>query len=327
MTDLHVNISAGTSHPEVTTPKLISACIMILTSLFGVVVNSLYIWVLRFRMVQSVSTIWFFHLIITNLIFSLDMPVTAAYILRNLLWTLGSFMCKVNNALIEVCTHAAVFFLMGISLERFLLVFHPVWHLKHITPPNACKVCLSLWVLAILCSSPYFMLCNVQQEKNITVCCAEITIYGDEGQLEKIKQTAKWMPKTNRPYKLIGIVIASFFICWVPYHLRIGILVEKGRFRAEILQALVMLTTCFTCVNCCFTPILYLFIVESFSKEVKKSMLCVSWRMWELNCGVSSVSSSSVSGSSSLVTMAWVVTKELDPETEEELTEETPQGL
>ncbi|XP_077312000.1 putative G-protein coupled receptor 33 [Lithobates pipiens] len=304
ITDLHVNISVGASYPEVTAPNLISAFILILTSLFGLIMNSLYIWVLRFRMVQSVNTTWFLHLIITNLIFTLDMPIIAAYVLRNPNWTLGSFMCKMNNALVEMCAHAAVFFLMAISIDRFLSVFYPVWHRKHVTPYHAYMVCLALWGLAVLCSSPYFILCNVEQDQNITLCCAEFTISRDEGQLEKLKLSTQWVlyffhlsmsfllpfsvmvlcyfriafklkleqkPKSNKPYKLISIVIASFFICWMPYHIRNGMILEKGRFREQILQTLLMLTTCFTCINCCLTPMLYLFIVDSFSKEFKKS--------------------------------------------------------
>ncbi|XP_068099483.1 probable G-protein coupled receptor 33 [Hyperolius riggenbachi] len=305
MTDLHLNSSAETLYDKVTAPKLISAVILILAFLFGLIMNCLYIWVLRFRMPQSVSTTWFLHLIITNLIFTFDMPFLAAYVLQHPRWTFGSIMCKFNNVLVEVCSYAAVFFLTAISLERFLLVFHPVWCRKHLNARCASVICLFLWGLAFLCSSPYLVLCNLEHVKNVTVCCSEFTISWREGPSQKLGHTFRWslflfhlslcflipfsvialchlqiackikqdrLTKSSKPYKLIGVVIISFFVCWTPYHIRDAMNVEKDKFGEEVLQALIVLSTCFTCINCCFTPLLYLFIVDSFNKEFKKAI-------------------------------------------------------
>ncbi|XP_075135302.1 putative G-protein coupled receptor 33 [Leptodactylus fuscus] len=291
--------------PEITGPNMISAIMLLITSLFGLVMNTLYIWVLKFRMSQSVNTTWFFHLIITNLIFTLDLPLLAVYVLKNPLWSFGDFMCKVNDTLVNICVHAAAFFLTAISLDRFFLVYFPIWYRKCMTLHRASITCLTMWGAAILFSSPYLVLCHVQQKGNITVCCPDLTFFLKEGNIKKLDQATVWgffgfhlalsflLPfgllsicyllisvklwtghhaKSTRPYKLILIVVASFFICWAPYHVRKGMIVEKGRFPEDVLQILVVLTTCFTCVNSCLTPILYLFIVDSFNKEFRKSV-------------------------------------------------------
>ncbi|XP_075183304.1 putative G-protein coupled receptor 33 [Anomaloglossus baeobatrachus] len=300
-----LNVSDGTSHPEITAPKVVSAIVLLITSLFGLVMNVLYIWVLRFRMSQNVNTTWFLHLVITNLIFTLNMPFIAAYVLKNPLWSFGNFMCKLNNALIYTCVHAAIFFLTAISLERFFLVYYPLWYRKRMNLRWASSICGSLWGVAILCSSPYLLLCHEEQEGNIAVCCSDLIISWKEGRPQKLDRATSWglfgfhfaltfvlpfgllsichlliglkirtehLTRSTKPYKLILIVLVSFFICWTPYHIRNGMIVEKGKFPEDVLQLLIVLTTCFTCVNSCFTPILYLFIVDSFNKEFRRSV-------------------------------------------------------
>ncbi|XP_069802828.1 probable G-protein coupled receptor 33 [Dendropsophus ebraccatus] len=299
------SISDEMEYPEITTTKVISAIVLLITSLFGLVMNTLYIWVLKFRMSQSVNTTWFFHLIITNFIFTLNMPLLAVYVLRNPLWVFGTILCKLNNTVIDSCVLAAVFFLTAISLERFFLVYHPLWYRQHMNLRWASIICFSMWGLAILSSSPFIMLCHVEHYGNITVCCSELKFPSLEGNPQKLDLATEWgffgfrfamsfvipfgllsvcylligfkirsdhLAKSTKPYKLILVVVVSFFICWAPYHIRNGMLVEKGRFPEEVLQVLIVLCTCFSCVNSCLTPILYLFIVDSFNKEFRKSV-------------------------------------------------------
>ncbi|XP_056399884.1 probable G-protein coupled receptor 33 [Hyla sarda] len=232
------------------------------------------------------------------------MPLLAAYVLRNPLWSFGSLICKLKNTLIDTCVLAAVFFLTAISLERFFLVYGPLWYRKNMNPCRASIFCLSMWGLAFLISSPYLVLCHIEQSGNITVCCSELIISWREGNPEKLDRATAWgffvfhftlsfllpfgllticyfliglkirnnhLAKSTKPYKLILTVVVSFFVCWAPYHVRNGMIVEKGKFPEDVLQVLIVLSTCFTCVNSCFTPILYLFIVDSFKKEFKKS--------------------------------------------------------
>ncbi|XP_071969499.1 probable G-protein coupled receptor 33 [Engystomops pustulosus] len=227
----------GTLNPQITVTNVISAVILLLTSVFGLVMNILYIWVLKFRMRQNVNTTWFFHLIVTNLIFVLDLPFLAAYVLRNCVWGFGNFMS---------------FFLTAVSLERFFLVHYPLWYRQNMTVHRASIICIAMWGVAFLCSSPYLVLCHIEEKG--------------------LKIRAGRLAKSRKPYALILIVVVSFFMSWTPYHIRNGMIVEKGKFPEDVLRILVLLTTVCSCVNSCLTPMLYLFIVDNFNKEFKKSV-------------------------------------------------------
>ncbi|KAG8579415.1 hypothetical protein GDO81_010870, partial [Engystomops pustulosus] len=295
----------GTLNPQITVTNVISAVILLLTSVFGLVMNILYIWVLKFRMRQNVNTTWFFHLIVTNLIFVLDLPFLAAYVLRNCVWGFGNFMCKINNTLVNTCVHSAAFFLTAVSLERFFLVHYPLWYRQNMTVHRASIICIAMWGVAFLCSSPYLVLCHVEEKGNVTVCCSELAISWTEGDLQKLHLETAWgffifhfalsfvlpffllsifnlliglkiragrLAKSRKPYALILIAVVSFFMSWTPYHIRNGMIVEKGKFPEDVLRILVLLTTVCSCVNSCLTPMLYLFIVDNFNKEFKKSV-------------------------------------------------------
>ncbi|CAH2318691.1 probable G- coupled receptor 33 [Pelobates cultripes] len=302
---INTTTSEGTISPVIPTSNIFITLIMCITFLFGLVVNSLYLWVLGFRISKTVNSTWFFHFILANLVFTLILPFIAVYMLTYPHWILGLVMCKLLNSLMSVAMFEAVFMLTVISIDRYLLVFHPHWYRRHMTPRYATIICIFIWGLAIICSSPYIVFRQLRKEKNATFCQNDYTLSRKwDSQHREIK--IKWilftfrilvgyllpffvilfcylqialklkkekMARTSKPYKIITIAVLSFFVCWLPYHLWYGMSIEKGRFEETTLGVLRILTTCLTCLNFCFTPIFYLFIVDSFKKVFKKSIL------------------------------------------------------
>ncbi|XP_040182800.1 probable G-protein coupled receptor 33 [Rana temporaria] len=298
-----LNMDTKTIYEPFTTPKMISSVLLLLTFVFGLIVNSLYLWVLWFRMRRTVNTTWFLHLILTNFFFTLLTPFLAVYFMMRPHWILGLFMCKFVNFFISVCMYGAVFILTTISLDRYGLVYHPHWYRKHMNPRKASLICAALWTFALLFSSPYLAFRNVKYKNNITICYNEYTLSGklDERQIKWflfgfrllvglliplciiticylsifIKMKRENLARSTRPYKIICTAILSFFISWTPYHVWYGMHVEPGKFPEAILDFLQILTILFTCINFCLTPILYLFIVESFKNIFRKSLVAI----------------------------------------------------
>ncbi|XP_044134119.1 probable G-protein coupled receptor 33 [Bufo gargarizans] len=298
---LHFNTSDGLTRETIPAFKLISAIFLLFTFVFGLVMNTLYLWVLSFRMRRSINTTWFFHFILGNLVFTLSIPFFTTYVIMRPHWIFKQFLCKVINSLISLDMYLTVFVLTVISIDRFLLVFHPVWYRGHMNPQKATVICLFLWFLALLFTAPYLVLRQVKYENNITICYNDYTLSGRwNGQRVKwimfttrlflgllipfviiticylqiiIKISKENLAKSNKPYKIICIAITSFFVCWTPYHVWYGMSAEPGRFPEGLLNALNVLTTSLTCLNSCFTPIIYLFIAEDFKMMFKKSFL------------------------------------------------------
>nr|DBA15823.1 TPA: hypothetical protein GDO54_003283 [Pyxicephalus adspersus] len=292
-----------TIYEPFTTPKMISSVLLLLTFVFGLIVNSLYLWVLWFRMRRTINTTWFLHLILTNFFFTIIIPFTAVYFMTRPHWIFGLFMCKLFNSLVSVCMYGGVFVLTTVSIDRYCLVFHPHWYRKHMNPRKASLICAALWTMALLFSAPYLAFRNVRYTHNITICYNDYTLFGnlDERRVKWsmfgfrllagliiplsviticylkifIKIKSENLAKSTRPYKIIFIAILSFVISWIPYHIWYGMSVEPGKFQETILESLQILTVLFTCINYCFTPILYLFIVESFRNIFRKSLLAL----------------------------------------------------
>ncbi|XP_063800058.1 probable G-protein coupled receptor 33 [Pseudophryne corroboree] len=296
----HFNTSNGTTYEPLTASKIISAVVLLLTFVFGLVGNTLYLWVLWFRMRKTINTTWFFHLILGNLFFTLIIPFATVYFMMKPHWMFGLFMCKFINVFLSLAMFAAVFVLTTISIDRYCLVFHPVWYRNHMNPQNASIICIFWWIIAFLISSPYLVFRQVKDDdKNITICYNDFTSFGkwNEQQLKWslfsvrllmgllipfaivaycylqifIKMKKEGLARSSKPYKIIIIAILSFFISWTPYHIWYGMSVE-GSVQESILQPLQVLTTCLSCINSCFTPLLYLFVVESFKNMFRKSL-------------------------------------------------------
>ncbi|XP_077116165.1 putative G-protein coupled receptor 33 [Ranitomeya variabilis] len=288
------------------TSSIICLPFLLITFLFGLVINALHLWILCFRMRRNLNIIWFSHLILSNLIFIFVIPFLAVMFLYSPHWVLGEFMCKFLNFLLSLSMYGSVFFLTIISVDRYWLVFHPHFYRKHMHAHKSSVICLLLWGLAFLCGSPYLAFRRVHHEKNITICYNDYTLTGKQDVVYETK--VKWVmlflrllggffiplviiticylkiafkikkenfTKSKKPYKIITVAIISFFISWTPYHLSYGMSIEKGLFGETTLQALKVFATISACFNACFTPILYLFIVEKFKNIFKKSIVSI----------------------------------------------------
>ncbi|XP_018426059.1 PREDICTED: probable G-protein coupled receptor 33 [Nanorana parkeri] len=294
-----VNTSTGPSPFEITASKLTGALLLLINFLFGLAVNALYLWVLKFRMKRGINNVWLSHLVFTNLVFLLLQPFLAVYVLMAPHWIFGMFLCKVFHCMMSICLFASVFLMTAVSLNRYLLVYYPHWYIGHIRLHNVSAVCYGLWGLAFLCSFPYLLFRVTEQTDNITVCYND---YSLSGQWEDAEDQVKWgmfffrifvsflLPaavitichfkilikikkgqrrSSTKPYKVIFLATATFFICCALYHIAYGMSLERGRFKDEILLTLKIVSTCgFSCLS----QICYLLIVDNLTKEFKKIM-------------------------------------------------------
>ncbi|XP_053307508.1 probable G-protein coupled receptor 33 [Spea bombifrons] len=299
---VNTTLTNGT-YPTISTTGILSVFLLLITFLFGLLMNSLYLWVLGFRMSKSVNSTWFFHFTLANLIYTLVIPFVAVYVLWSPHWILGLFFCKLINTLLSVGMYGSSFLLTVISCDRYMLVFHPVWYRRHMKPRYATVACLFLWCFACLCSSPYLVLRQLRQENATTLCYNDYSLlgksYGQQLQGRRsifafrilvgyllplftisfcyikiaLKMKKEKLSRSNKPFAIILMAISSFFVCWLPYHAWYAMTIEKWKFSTNTRSALLVLSIGFICFNSCFTPVLYLFVVESFKKVFKKSIL------------------------------------------------------
>ncbi|XP_056400349.1 probable G-protein coupled receptor 33 [Hyla sarda] len=283
--------------------NLTSATLLFLTFGFGLVVNTLYLWVLWSRMSRTVNTTLFFHLILTNLMVTIVFPFAAVYFIMEPHWVFGPFLCKLINSFMSLGMYVAVFLLTIISVDRYCLVFYPHVHKRFMSPRSASVTCLLFWVLAVGLTSPYLVFRQIRYEDNVTICHNDYTLSRKWSEKRVkwvlfsvrlamgfvipfsiitfcyvkifIKMKKERLARSSRPYRIILIAILSFLVSWTPYHIWYGMSAEKDKFPKSVLSSLQVLSICLMCINSSFTPLLYLFIVESFKNMFKKSILAI----------------------------------------------------
>ncbi|KAE8594272.1 hypothetical protein XENTR_v10019545 [Xenopus tropicalis] len=300
--EFNTNATTGMGYTSIPAAMVLASVFLFVALLVGLVVNSLYLWVLRFRMRRSINTTWFLHLILSYFLSTFTMPFFAVSLLMFPHWPFGDLLCKLTDYLLNVCTYTCVFLFTVISLDRYSLVFHPVWYRGHMNNRYASAICICIWGVAILFNFPYLAFSQTHLlEDNKTSICIDYIL--SMSIWPKSATQLKWvmfsfhvilsfplpfavmtvcyvrialrmkkgnLARSTKSYKVMFITVASFFVSWLPYPLWYGMI---GRIDESTSNILMALAICVSCMSYCFTPLLYLFIAENFKKTIQKSVL------------------------------------------------------
>ncbi|NXI46416.1 C5AR1 protein, partial [Galbula dea] len=271
--------------------------------LLGVLGNAAVIWVTAFELRRTVNGVWFLNLSVADLLCCLALPFLALPLARDHHWPLGGFACKLLPSLTILNMFASVLLLTAISADRCALVTRPVWCQNHRSPKLARAVCATAWLLATCLTLPSFIFrttrWDVFSEK--TTCVLDYTAVGRHQRLTELLTAAarflggfllplvlitvcyglllarlhtKGFARSQRAVKLILVVISSFFVCWLPYHV-VGLILAsssprspwfKGASDADPIVAGVAY------VNSCINPIIYVIMGQDFKAKF--------WRSW-----------------------------------------------
>uniref|UniRef100_UPI0025404622 probable G-protein coupled receptor 33 n=1 Tax=Euleptes europaea TaxID=460621 RepID=UPI0025404622 len=305
------SVEVGVSHsPEkMTYLNLATAIFSLVSLLVGAVSNGLFLWVLGVKMKKTVNSLWFSHLIFTYLLFCSSLPFFSVYILLEFHWVFGTVVCKLINSLFSLTMFTTVFLLTVVSLDRYLLICHPVWSQHNRAIPQARKVVAVVWLVSSILSTPYLFFRVTQTVKGKTKCLNNYAFSSDwdgpETQALRARvhlalfvvrfllafllpllvitschcrmgweMKKKRLVRNTKPFRVLVAAVASFFVCWLPYHLYHSSLSywESFALTQHVLLAMMVVGMC---LNFCFTPILYLFVGETFQQVFKTSLLAL----------------------------------------------------
>ncbi|XP_044534647.1 C3a anaphylatoxin chemotactic receptor [Gracilinanus agilis] len=158
-------------------PVVISIAIFSLTFLLGLPGNGLVFWVTGLKMKRTVNTVWFLHLTVADLLCCLSMPFSITHLVLQGYWPYGWLLCKLIPSIIILNMSASVFLLTAISLDRCIVVLHPIWCQKHRTVRMAFAFCAGIWVLAFAMCMPVFLYRETFTEDNYTMCDYNFEMY------------------------------------------------------------------------------------------------------------------------------------------------------
>ncbi|XP_034612876.1 chemokine-like receptor 1 [Trachemys scripta elegans] len=188
---------------------------------------------------------------------------------------------------------SSTFFLITIGVDHCILVACPEWARNHRTAPLAFIMGLGMWALSLGFSLRYGDL----WESDLSPASTSLNFRGDERRVKATiaiqflvgfliplaliliptfyivlaaKMRRNRLIQSTKPLKILLDLIPTFFLCWLPYHVVVFLLISanyplslwnRGRAFAYVL----------TYFSSCLNPILYLTIEEEFLRYYQRA--------------------------------------------------------
>ncbi|XP_062370410.1 C5a anaphylatoxin chemotactic receptor 1-like [Cinclus cinclus] len=257
--------------------------------LLGVLGNGAVLWVTAAELRRTVNGVWFSHLALADLLSCLALPFLALPLTTDHHWPLGRFACKVLPSLTVLAMFSSVLLLTAISADRYALVARPVWCHNRRTPALANAACAGAWALAALLTVPSFVFRTVRLDhfsSKATCVLSYAAVRPHQRGTELTTAVVRFLcgflapfvvisvcyglllsrvrerglGRSQRATRTVLVVVVSFFVCWLPYHV-VGLVLAAGApdaaaFRGA--QAADPAVAGLAYVNGCVNPIIYL---------------------------------------------------------------------
>ncbi|KAM6159996.1 apelin receptor [Erethizon dorsatum] len=271
-------------------------------------------------------------LAVADLTFVVTLPLWATYTYRGYDWPFGTFSCRLSSYLVFVNMYASVFCLTGLSFDRYLAIVRPVASARLRLRVSGAVATAGLWVLAALLAVPVMVLRTTGNPENGTnvQCFMNYSMVAASGDSEWAwevglgvsstavgfvvpfsvmltcyffiartiaghfrKERVEGLRKRRRLLSIIVVLVVTFALCWLPYHLVKTLYMLGGLLHWPcgfdlFLMNVFPYCTCISYVNSCLNPFLYAFFDPRF-RQACASVLC-----WGRHgCGVPAHSSGS----------------------------------
>ncbi|XP_073708700.1 cysteinyl leukotriene receptor 2 [Garra rufa] len=283
----------------------------------GLISNTVALFVfLSLTKKTSANIVFMTNLAISDVGFSLTLPFRLVYYFRGGQWDFPDWFCRWCVFSFYVNLYTSVLFLTGLSILRYIAIVKSMKHQTLVTPFRAKIACVAIWIFVACLSTP-FLLTGTTQRNNKTRCFEPgnnnswnrifilnyvgillgfvipfiiiLVCYSCIICLLKGKNT----PRKNKNNKqrsvyLIAIVLSTFLLCFLPYHvirtvhLHAKVLNESCQVIEFLLKVLVI-SLCMASFNSCFNPLLYYFAAENFRTDIRNASFRWSYRRQSQN--------------------------------------------
>ncbi|XP_053477232.1 C-C chemokine receptor type 8-like [Ictalurus furcatus] len=283
-----------------------SRILPVLYSLFfvvGFLGNMLVLWViLRGPQMKSMTDVSLLNLAIADLLLIFSLPFLTHYARDT--WVFGRAMCTLVLSVYYIGFYSGIFFIVLMSIERYLAIVHAVFILRIRT--KACGILASLvvWIIAIAASFPELLYLGVEETGTEVVCSAypknkshndvrsaaffKMNILGMLIPLSIVgfcyPMVFRRLQTLRTPKKLairlVAVVMVVFFCCWIPYNiaaflkaLELKLILPPGCELSKTIQFMLQVTEAIAYSHSCLNPFLYVFVGQKFRRNLAKLLL------------------------------------------------------
>ncbi|KAF5908820.1 P2Y purinoceptor 11-like isoform X3, partial [Clarias magur] len=103
------------------------------------------------------------NLVISDILYALTLPLLVDYYARERNWIFGEAACKLERFLFTCNLYASIYFIMCISVNRYLGIVHPFFARNYVQTKHAKIISLLVWIVVAGLASPilYYSGCLV----------------------------------------------------------------------------------------------------------------------------------------------------------------------
>ncbi|NXM25954.1 CCR5 protein, partial [Oxyruncus cristatus] len=270
-----------------------------LVVIFGLTGNMLVILILvKYKRLKSMTDIYLLNLAISDLLFVFSLPFWAYYAVHD--WIFGEALCRILSGVYLLGFYSGIFFIILLTLDRYLAIVHAVFALKARTVTYGILTSTITWAVAVLASVPGIVFHKTQKESLRYTCSAhypsDSTINWKYSFILKMNILGLIVPmfimifsysqilktllrskseKKQKAVRLIFVIMIFYFIFWTPFHISSFLHTFQGSFFTPScdtkgqLEKAIQVTETISMIHCCINPVIYAFVGEKFRKYLR----------------------------------------------------------
>ncbi|XP_068136925.1 G-protein coupled receptor 87 [Hyperolius riggenbachi] len=304
--ELYINTTGpegnSTSLPELL--RIIFPVLYLVICLASIMLNGLAVWIFFHIRNKTSFILYLKNIMVADLLMTASFPFKIVQTSGAAPWHFNVYLCRYTSILFYTSMYISIVFLGLISIDRYLKVVKPFGSSKMYSIKFTKMVSACVWMAMFFVALPNIVLTNAQPTKdNIDDCKKlkspvgakwhEATTYINmfifftvmvvliacyisiSRHIQKSsKPFVSCSSRTRRHNQSIRVVVAVFFVCFLPYHLcglpflysRLDTVMGKDIYQVLVncKEATLFLSAC----NVCLDPIIYFFMCRSFSQRL-----------------------------------------------------------
>lgn len=273
--------------------------------LLGLIGNSLVIWVVACGVrLRSMTDVCLLNLAVADLFLVCTLPFLAHQARDQ--WLFGDAMCKMVLGIYHIAFYCGIFFISLMSIDRYLAIVHAVYAIRARTKTFGMIAAAVTWLAGFLASFPDVIFLRQQLSGNKTFCFPEYPEDASGGttsqnshfwrifSIFKMNILGLFVPvfimsfcysqiiwrllysrsSKKQAIRLVVIVVAVFFCCWVPYNVSLFfkalelLHIYTACESSKAIRLALQVTEAIAYSHSCLNPILYVFVGEKFRRHL-----------------------------------------------------------
>ncbi|KAM8758300.1 C-C chemokine receptor type 1-like [Rhynchonycteris naso] len=268
-----------------------------LVFVIGLVGNILVVLVLlQHKRLRNMTSIYLLNLAISDLLFLFMLPFWIHYYRKDN-WVFGNVMCKLLSGLYYVGLYSEIFFIILLTIDRYLAIVHAVFAMRARTITFGIITSMVTWVLSFLAAIPGFYFSKSQLEFSHYTCSfyfpLEYHKHWKRFLALKLNILGLVLPlvimtvcytgiikillrrpndRKSKAVRLIFVIMIIFFLFWTPFNLTMfvsafeDVLMDNNCEESKQLDLAIQVTEVISYMHCCVNPVIYVFVGERFRK-------------------------------------------------------------